>query len=317
VPGGPLGRSGGRGTYPSLALTCDAAGEEADDAVRAVTKRWVFLGQNEMGGAALAALADRVPSPEVVVTRRPKEHSNAVAEVARSLGLPTIELDDLNGAADVLARIRGCRATIGICSGWSQRLLDATLSTTADGWYNLHPSSLPAWRGSDPIGWQLATGESELGCSVHRMTSRIDEGLVVAGGTVPVDWADPTFDALVARRRCGELLGRLAAGVLRDRPQRPASSPTPTTCPPRGVVPVLDPAQVGAEMAIRLVRSFSPFPGIGVAGLGDARAIRVEHDPAVTTGWPGEVRRDGAHAQLRCRDGWVEVELRERVVDEG
>ena len=274
-----------------------------------MTTSWVFLGQNEMGGAALAALVDSLSPPTIVLTRRPKRHANAVVGVAQQHGLRLIELDDLNGRLDVLSDVERSNACAGVCAGWSQRLGHAAL-TALPAWYNLHPSLLPAWRGSDPIGWQLATGATEVGCSVHRMTARVDEGPVVASGSIAVEWDDPGFDALVARQRCGHLLGQLTAAVLAGGHKPPSEGrQKPSNCPPRGVVPLLQPAELTAAVATRLVRSFSPFPGVGVTGLGEQRAVRAWPMTVEKPGRPGDVSFDGCRAQVRCRDRWIEVQL--------
>ena len=44
---------------------------------------------------------------------------------------------------------------------------------------NIHPSKLPAFKGPDPIFWQLLAGETQTGVSVHKVTEVIDAGDVL------------------------------------------------------------------------------------------------------------------------------------------
>ncbi len=272
---------------------------------------WVFLGQNEMGGAALRTLLKRVDAPTLVLTRRPKSHRNEVFEVATGAGVRVLQVDGVNGRHPVIQELVACSPSVAVCAGWFERLSAQVLRIPLNGWLNLHPSPLPAWRGSDPIGWQLASGATEIGCSVHEMTEDVDTGRVVARGWVPVDPYPTQFDAVVARRRCGTELGRLVAGLLDGCVSPPAPlAPMATNCPPRGVVPFLQPSELTAQRMTSAVNAFSPFPGVGVAGLAHRRVIRARRsDLAEDAGSVGDIRLAMDGAQVRCRDGWVEVDL--------
>ena len=41
---------------------------------------------------------------------------------------------------------------------------------------NIHPSKLPAYRGPDPIFWQLKQGETDTGVSLHQVSHQLDSG---------------------------------------------------------------------------------------------------------------------------------------------
>jgi methionyl-tRNA formyltransferase len=65
-----------------------------------------------------------------------------------------------------------CAFTITFPWILSQKVLDFPPA----GCINFHPGLLPTYRGADPIFWQLKNRETHSGLSVHKMTSRIDEG---------------------------------------------------------------------------------------------------------------------------------------------
>ena len=58
------------------------------------------------------------------------------------------------------------------------------------GFYNIHPSPLPAYRGPDPIFWQLANGESATGVSLHKMSSTFDTGPLLHIEPIPINPRD-------------------------------------------------------------------------------------------------------------------------------
>lgn len=47
------------------------------------------------------------------------------------------------------------------------------------GCFNIHPSLLPRYRGSDPIFWQLQKNETRTGVSLHLVTPELDAGPIV------------------------------------------------------------------------------------------------------------------------------------------
>jgi len=57
------------------------------------------------------------------------------------------------------------------------RILPASVTSIATlDCINIHPSLLPAYRGPDPIFWQLRAGESTMGVTIHRVSRAIDGG---------------------------------------------------------------------------------------------------------------------------------------------
>ncbi len=66
---------------------------------------------------------------------------------------------------------------------------------------NLHPSLLPAYRGPDPVFWQLHNGEQHMGISLHIVTDLLDAGPVVS--QVAID-----FPAGASRKKLDTFLAR-------------------------------------------------------------------------------------------------------------
>ena len=79
--------------------------------------------------------------------------------------VPFFHADDCRGVADT-----------GFCSGYGGILGEELLRAFPGGCYNAHPSLLPKYRGRHAIQWAIASGERELGVSIHTMTPAIDRG---------------------------------------------------------------------------------------------------------------------------------------------
>jgi methionyl-tRNA formyltransferase len=55
------------------------------------------------------------------------------------------------------------------------------------GFLNFHPGTLPAYRGPDPIFWQLRNGEPAGAVTVHRMEADFDAGPVLHVEPIPIE----------------------------------------------------------------------------------------------------------------------------------
>lgn len=122
--------------------------------------------------------------------------------------VPFFHAGDCRGVADT-----------AFCSGYGGILSEELLRAFPGGCYNAHPSLLPNYRGRHAIQWAIASGERELGVSIHTMTPAIDRGEVLLVrrrhfgikadlGEISRELADMAADMLV------ELCQRLQAGEV-------------------------------------------------------------------------------------------------------
>jgi methionyl-tRNA formyltransferase len=112
-------------------------------------------------------------------------------------------------------------AVVVACFPWL--IPPALLTIPRHGFWNVHPSLLPAHRGPDPLLAALRSG-SDFGVSIHQMDENFDTGPLAAQAAFDVD-DNTTLQRLQlqAAQLGGELLNdtldRLASGTLTLRPQ--------------------------------------------------------------------------------------------------
>lgn len=243
-------------------------GDVVSAAPRSALMRVGFLGQNDMGGAALEGLCNAGVSPAVILTRPPSTHPNAVELSNVSAQKPHVVSPRHPG--EIAEMLQRHRVDLMVCCGWSRRITRELLQLPRWGWLNLHPSWLPHWRGSNPIGWQMISGTTSLGYTVHQMTEAIDHGTPLIRGFVDLPAG---ADGGTARRILGKAMGRVTAELCRSgwatsvTPQNPDHLHPATACPPNGVLPLLDPALLRREPAIQAIRAFAPYPGAAVTAI--------------------------------------------------
>ena len=169
--------------------------------------RVLFAGTPEVAVPSLRTLAKDTEHFEVVaVLTRPdaptgrgrRLMASPVKMAALELGLPVMECDPNEEA--FLSALKATGAEAAAIVAYGRILKEPVLEALPMGWYNLHFSLLPQWRGAAPVQRAIWAGESVTGASVFRVTKGMDEGPVLAQSTVEIG----------AHENAGELLDRLA-----------------------------------------------------------------------------------------------------------
>ena len=167
----------------------------------------LFAGSPEVAVPSLRMLAEDTEHFEVVaVLTRPdaptgrgrKLVPNPVKRAALELGLPVIESDPSEETFVNELTATGAQAAAVVAYGkiLKQEVLDALPM----GWYNLHFSLLPQWRGAAPVQRSIWAGDTLTGATVFRIVRKMDAGPILAQSTVEIG----------AHETSGELLNRLA-----------------------------------------------------------------------------------------------------------
>ncbi|KFI52779.1 methionyl-tRNA formyltransferase [Bifidobacterium biavatii] len=167
----------------------------------------LFAGSPDVAVPSLRALATDTEHFEIVaVLTRPdapvgrgrKLTPNPVKQAALELDLPVIESDPSEECFVHELAATGAQAAAVVAYGkiLSQEVLDALPL----GWYNLHFSMLPQWRGAAPVQRSIWAGDKSTGVTVFRITRAMDAGPIVSQCGTDIG----------RHETAGELLARLA-----------------------------------------------------------------------------------------------------------
>ena len=125
-------------------------------------------------------------------------------EFAAAKGIAAIAVPHKNYAsreahdAALHAALMALNPDIIACAGY-MRIMTAEFVAKWEGrMINIHPSLLPDFKGTHTHERALAAGVSEHGCSVHYVTSELDDGPVIAQARIPALPGD-TPETLAAR----------------------------------------------------------------------------------------------------------------------
>jgi len=151
----------------------------------------VLSNRADAGGLARAA---EMGVPTAVVDHRPFKGDREAFQAA-------LQAELVKAAPDILCLAGFMRVlTASFVQNWQGRML------------NIHPSLLPKYRGLHTHARALEAGDAEHGCTVHEVTTELDEGPILGQAVVPVRAGD-TPDDLAERVLVQE--HRLYPAVLR------------------------------------------------------------------------------------------------------
>ncbi len=164
----------------------------------------VFMGSPEFAIPSLEQIHQSEHTIKAVVSnvdkrrgRGSKTSPTPVKAKALELGLPVIEVEDLN-APEFIEQLSGLNADLFVVVAF-RILPQAVLDIPKTGSINLHASLLPAYRGAAPIHWAIINGEKETGCTVFFLDEKVDTGNIIAQQKVTIE----------ANETTGELYNRL------------------------------------------------------------------------------------------------------------
>jgi methionyl-tRNA formyltransferase len=172
-----------------------------------------FVGQNILGGLTLQKLlkTSTIPKPDFAVTRLDNDYFNMVAAISNQNDLKLIKSKNINTDGKIENFYRPGRPALGICCSWGHLIKEPLLKYPKLGWINLHPSFLPEYRGPRPIEWQIFHGKQDIGCTVHFMTKRFDQGHIIFQSYVHTTFEDNREDI---QKKCGRELGHLVVRAV-------------------------------------------------------------------------------------------------------
>lgn len=122
--------------------------------------------------------------------------ASAVSQRGLELGLPVIEANTIS--TGVRSLITSLGADLAVVVAYGVILDKATLDSIPRGWFNLHFSILPRWRGAAPVQRAIAAGDTETGVTLFRLDEGMDTGPIV--GIAPaIIHPNESADDLLAR----------------------------------------------------------------------------------------------------------------------
>jgi methionyl-tRNA formyltransferase len=241
----------------------------------------IFAGTPEFAAVALQALhADGFDIPLVLTQpdrpagRGMQLHASAVKQFAVAHGIPVAQPVSLrlDGKHPDVAReahelLRATPHDVMVVAAYGLILPRSVLDIPPRGCINIHASLLPRWRGAAPIHRAIEAGDADSGITIMQMEEGLDTGPMLAMEKISIA-ADDTTGSL--HDKLAEMGGAMIVATLRKLARGPlATEPQPEAGVTYAAKISKDEAALDfalpAELLLRKIRAFNPFPGASAA----------------------------------------------------
>jgi methionyl-tRNA formyltransferase len=271
----------------------------------------LFFGTPEFAVPTLDAVAGEhevvlvVAQPDRPAGRGMKLQAPAVAVRARELALPLLQPVKIR-TAEFLDEIRRCDADAAVVIAYGRILPASLLAIPRYGFFNVHASILPRWRGAAPIQRAIEAGDGVTGATIMRVDEELDHGPMLAVTSTEIG-ADERTPALA--RRLSIIGAEALLPVLRELPD---VIETPQDHASATLAPKIEKSEGEirwSETAVAIYnrfRAFDPWPGLFVRH-GEETIKLTDLRPAAGTGAPGAILELGDDVVIACGEGAIRV----------
>lgn len=275
--------------------------------------RLVFFGTPSFAVPTLDAVAREheialvVAQPDKPAGRGMKLHAPEVIVRARELGLPTAQPPRVRNE-ELLGQIRALNPDAGIVIAYGKILPSALLEIPKYGFFNVHASVLPQYRGAAPIQRSIQAGDKLTGVTIMRVDEELDHGPMLAIRTTPIgdDERTPSL-----ARRLSSIGAEALVEVLRDL-ERGAAVETPQDHDRATIAPKIDKSEglVRFDETVANIynrfRAFDPWPGIFFESGGETIKL-TDIRPEAASGATRTVLRIDQGVVIGCADGAIRI----------
>ena len=185
----------------------------------------VFAGTPENAATSLRLLVESgVPislvltRPDSPVGRKSVLTPSPVALVAEELGLHVIKSNRIDD--QIIGELKTRRISFAIVIAFGVILREEALNALPQGWFNVHYSLLPRWRGAAPVQQAIIAGDTETGVTIFQIDQGLDTGPTLGSVFTRIETVETAGDLLKRLTLLGvsllmEVLPQIDGGVFR------------------------------------------------------------------------------------------------------
>ncbi|RME00270.1 MAG: methionyl-tRNA formyltransferase [Calditrichaeota bacterium] len=169
-------------------------------------RRVVFMGSKRLGYLILQEMfrhhPDRLAGAITLDDREDtRSYFQQIQAFAHTQKIPLFIAENKQHTREIIYRLK---PDMGFVAGWYWLLDHELLQFVPHGFWGIHNSLLPRYRGSAPLVWAIINGETEVGFSIFKFTPGMDDGPI---------WAQEKL-AISPDEYVGDILHRLEQKTL-------------------------------------------------------------------------------------------------------
>ncbi len=129
-----------------------------------------------------------ITQPDKPVGRKQILTPTPVAQIGKKYNLEVLKIDNLKLFKNLKLKIKNL--DLAFVYAFSQIISKEFLEAPKYGFWNLHPSLLPKYRGPSPIAFPLILGEEKTGVTIIKMDEKIDHGPIIDQKSLTIEDTD-------------------------------------------------------------------------------------------------------------------------------
>ena len=185
--------------------------------------------------------------------------ASPVAQVAESLGIPVIKANRISELTRDLITKSG--AELGVIVAYGVILDRASLDCLNEGWFNLHYSLLPKYRGAAPVQWAIKNGDRETGITLFKLDEGMDTGEILGSLPIIIESTETSGDLLQRLNNLAiSLLNQELPKIYNSRATLTKQTGESSLAPKPSREMARISFQEGSEVIANLVRAMNPEP---------------------------------------------------------
>lgn len=240
-----------------------------------------------------------ITKPDAPVGRKKIVMPSAVADFAQMAGLRLIKSHRIDES--VLQDLTGLSSRLGVIVAYGSILNEAALSFMTQGWFNLHFSLLPKYRGAAPVQRALQAGEEVTGVTLFRLDAGIDTGQIVSSVQTEIAPDENASDllhrlAIIGATLLQQELPKIAAGMAVLSQQEGISSSAPKLTRAEAQLDF----KLPANQVHNLIRASNPEPGAWIENKGFFLKVHSSRVVAARSLAIGELVLDQGRVLVGC-----------------
>jgi methionyl-tRNA formyltransferase len=244
--------------------------------------------------------------PDAPVGRKAVITPSPVAIVANEFSIPVIK-SNVVGDAEI-KEIRSHQIEFAIVVALGVLLKQDALDAIPKGWFNLHYSLLPRWRGAAPVQHALMAGDRETGLTIFKIDSGLDTGPIASSLATEVQPEETAGELLSRLSNLGvslllETIPRIEAELLALEPQATTGA---TLAPKLAKVDGKIDLNRGSNEVSNQVRGVTPVPGAWIPfGHQPLKLISVRESQSQLE--VGQLTNKDGRIYVGCKSGALEL----------
>lgn len=147
----------------------------------------------------------------VVSVGKPNKHSFQVEQGAKMLNVPFKRFEKNELPTEFKTWLTEAQPDLVLVFGCGYKIPAGLLSIPKFGFYNIHFSMLPAYKGRNPVFWQIKNGESKGGITIHKMAEDFDTGPILVQQELSIFPSEN--HGLMTSRFSGETIGLISRAI--------------------------------------------------------------------------------------------------------